>query len=149
MSIRPVAEATEWSVTSAPVNRSNTWSLMPTQWATRACSIGSCSAYQRIFDRGAIGCTGVPVRRCRASPHGAARSRSAWLLARESAQVTDGVSGVPSGSRPIRLCIAVLNDRPAMPSPSSVTTRRMVSTTASTMSCGSCSAQPGCGSSRG
>lgn len=58
----------------------------------------------------------------------------------ESAQVTDAVSGFPSGSSPIRLCIAVLNDSPAIGPGSSATTARTVSTTASKISSGSCSA---------
>jgi hypothetical protein len=98
---------------------------------------------------GAIGCTGVPVRRCNASPPAEARIRSACTAARESAQVIAGVTGSPAGSSPITLCIAELKAIPATRPETWPATSRRHSSTASRISFGSCSAYPGWGSSSG
>ena len=68
---------------------------------------------------------------------------------RESAQLSDGVSGCESRSSAISVCMAELNDNPATGPSSAATTSRTDSMTASRISAGSCSACPGCGSSSG
>jgi len=127
MSISPVPEASEWSMTSAPHMCTSTQSLMPTQNATDSWSLGSISRNQISFVSGDIGWMGVPVRRCSASPFTPPRSRSACGAARVSPQVMTGVIGSYSGPRPIRLCIADENE---MPRTRSAPTSRATSATA-------------------
>ena len=80
------------------------------------------------------------MRRCNGRPTGPPRSRSACALARESAHVTDGVSGAPLSSSPIRLCMAVLNDSPRTRPSHARATSATVCRTASRSAAGSCSA---------
>ena len=104
----------------------------------RAARSGCSSWNQASLGNGAMGCSGVPVRLCRANPPGAARIRSACPLARLSAHVRTGVKGEPSRSSPIRVCIAELNETARTFLPESAATPATVLMTASRMSRGSC-----------
>ena len=105
---------------------------MPTQWAARRQISGSCSRNHNSLTNGDIGCTGVPVRQCSASQSPDSRSRRACGSARSSAQMTDGVNGLPSGPSAIRLCMADEKAIPATGWPAAVTSAMTSRTTATT-----------------
>jgi hypothetical protein len=126
--------------------------LMPIQRRATVMTSGARSRNQSSLVSGDIEWTGVPVRRCSPRPCGVMRSRSAWSVARSSAQVIDGVSGRPPASRAIRVCIAEPNATADTSNPASreaVDTSRTASITAARIVAGSCTASPGCGSSSG
>ena len=105
----PVPEAVPWSMSQSPVSACITSSLTPTQRRTLANVSGCSSRHQISLQSGDIGCTGVPVRRCRSVP----RRRRACASARWSAHVMSGVSATPASPSPTRLCIAPDSATPA------------------------------------
>jgi hypothetical protein len=109
MSSSPVPDADDRSVVSVPVSHARTTSFSPTHQHAADSSSGSWRANHMSFVSGVIGCPGTPVwsRSAAARPE---RCSAASSWARESAQVSRGVSGRRSASRAIRPCMPALTE---------------------------------------